>query len=575
MLELNDLSLFNGSGDNEQIILHEISAQFPDGHFTAILGPSVSGNSTLLRLIAGIGEASMGGVNWDDPAHGTDGASAPHAIGFIPQCDFTRDYLSVRESIEDALRLRVTGLDADDRQEQSDKILLEVGLVDVADQQARFLSPAQKARLKLGIELVNSPKVLLCDHIGSGLDPKAEHELLKLLRQISMERKCLTLLVTGNLRHLSLFNTLFVLHEGHLAYHGPGEFLFHYFNVENPEELFPRLSQRKAGEWHSSWAKHRTAYYSAQTDGYQVVKSSEEEPEEALPGDKPEGDEDAPKKQASKKKKRAVAPGGSAFTQMMILLVQRWKALARNRTQLLLQLTFLLGLPCLVVVFGWQGLSKIVNPATSGSAEAAGTGALVSALVMFQAILLTFAGAVNGAAEIAGERAILEKEKFAGLRPVSYIASKALFLLVLAAGQSLWMAFFVRGICHFPGDFLVQALTLFCVNAAMTAICLGISALSSSPERAKLVALFIVAIQLPFSGTILALPAVLSRIARPLDTAYWGWSGVLRTFVGHYELGAGLKLFPVTICLCVLGTQILLGLCLALLGTKRNAWAKP
>ena len=68
------------------------------------------------------------------------------------------------------------------------------------------------------------------------------------------------------------------------------------------------------------------------------------------------------------------------------------------------------------------------------------TGSLVSGLIMFQVILLALMGSNNAAREIAGERLIFEKEKFAGLRPGAYVASKAAFLGVLVLAQSVWMA---------------------------------------------------------------------------------------------------------------------------------------
>ncbi len=575
MLELNELSLINGSGDNEHVVLHEISAQFPEGQFTAILGPSASGNLALLALIAGTVKASMGGLKWNGPDH-----SSLRQISFIPSeperrrsGDLTQDYLTARERINDAINLRLTQLNAEERQEFNDSILLEVGLANAADKQARFLSSEQKCRLKLGVELVSNPRLLLCENIAEDLDPRAETEILQLLRQISTEHKCLTLLVTGNLRHFELFDSLVILQEGHLAYHGSAEFLFHYFNIQNPEGLFPRLAQRKASEWHNSWGKHRDAYYSAQTDGYQVIKSSEEEPEDA---DLDEDSDDKPaKKRRSSGKEPPLRPVAAAdvstLTQLGVLLSRHCKTFFRNRARLLLQLALILGLPCIVVIFGWDGLFKIANPTPS-------SGTLVSGLAMFQAILLAFAGMINGASAIVGERALLENEKFAGLRPLSYIASKAVYLAGLAAVQSLWMVFFVKRICHFPGSLLAQSAILFCVTAAMTAICLGISALCRSTEKARLATLFLVAIQLPLSGTILALPALLSRIVRPLDTAYWGWAGYLQTFGDHYDLGETIYYLPSCRWACtsigVLLVQILLGLGIAWMGAKRNDWKR-
>ena len=93
---------------------------------------------------------------------------------------------------------------------------------------------------------------------------------------------------------------------------------------------------------------------------------------------------------------------------------------------------------------------------------------------MFQVVLLALIGANNAAREIAGERLILEKEKFSGLTPLAYIVSKVAFLSVLVAVQSVWMSLFVHLVVQMPGSLLSQTLLLVLVNAAMTAVSLGI-----------------------------------------------------------------------------------------------------
>jgi len=163
---------------------------------------------------------------------------------------------------------------------------------------------------------------------------------------------------------------------------------------------------------------------------------------------------------------------------------------------------------------------------------------LVSGVSMFQVILLALIGANNGAREIAKERDILFKELSAGLSPLSYLTSKFLFVGVLSALQSLWMTAFVRSVCHFPGDFMPQFMLLFLTTFAMSATCLWFSAISKTPERASLLAIYSVGLQLPLSGAVLALPELMTLITRPIIASYWGWSGYLRTFENfrHFDV---------------------------------------
>src|SRR5207248_9752458 len=110
----------------------------------------------------------------------------------------------------------------------------DVGLTGIADRRVRVLSGGQKRRLALALEMVSSPVLLLCDEVTSGLDPKAEDEIVRLLRKLSQHVGAngsprTVLSVTHSLRHLDLHDSVAVLYEGHLVYHGPPQLLLHYF----------------------------------------------------------------------------------------------------------------------------------------------------------------------------------------------------------------------------------------------------------------------------------------------------------------------------------------------------------
>jgi hypothetical protein len=161
--------------------------------------------------------------------------------------------------------------------------------------------------------------------------------------------------------------------------------------------------------------------------------------------------------------------------------------------------------------------------------ESVSAATLVSGLAMFQVILLALMGANNGAREIAKERDVLGKELRAGLSPWAYVTTKSFLVVGLSLAQAFWMTWFVKIICGFPGDFFSQFAVFFGTTLAMSMTCLAISSASKSPERASLLAIYLVGLQLPLSGAVLALPKVISMLCRPFIAAYWGWSGYLKT----------------------------------------------
>ena len=585
MLELQNISLQVGQEPEEQKLLHEISAEFPQRHFAAILGPSGCGKSTLLKVIAGLAEQTDGSVHWEGRNLAEEEDLEPHEIGYVPQFSIAYDFLTVWENVETALKLRVAGMSNDERQERAEHILKEVGLEEIADRQVRVLSGGQKRRLALALEIVSSPALLLADEVTSGLDPKAEDEIVRLMKKISLDDNRIVLSVTHSLRHIHLYDSVLVLYKGHLAYHGPGEYLYHYFGVDNPEDLFPCLTKRDAADWHRSWQKHK-ASYSLKKD---ASEAREKTPAKESLTDFFKKNADEPATKPGSKPEEYETPG--ALTQFLVLLARRWRIFLRDRGQLILQAALMIGFPILVVIFALDGLPQIqnLNMETNTNVvrqlmeqaefllQSSHVASLVSGLVMFQVVLLTLMGSNNSAREIAGERLIFEKEKFAGLRPSSYVASKACFLFVLVAAQSIWMAVFVNVICRFPGDLVLQIALLMLVNAAMTAVCLGISALMKSPEQASLVSVYLVGFQLPLSGAVLALPKTIAWMTRPFIAAYWSWSGFIETmkdtrFYDVVQSVTQTQLSKIGLCAWVLMSHIFLGLLLAYIGSKQSRW---
>ncbi len=581
MLELEELTLGAGRGPDESRLLSGVSAKIPAQHLCAIIGPSGCGKSTLLKVISGIREQDSGAVHWEGRNLAEEKDFEPHEIGYVPQFSIAYDLLTVVESIDTALRLRVGGLNSTDRAGKGARILQDTGLGDIAERRVGVLSGGQKRRLALALELVSAPVLLLCDEVTSGLDPKAEDEIVHLLHHLSREESRTVLSVTHSLRHLELYDSVMVLHEGHLVYHGPPSLIFHYFGLGNPVDLYPNLARRPAEEWHASWEKHRAAYYASFADDYHPVPRFDDEPVEVSGELKPfEGP-------VVRSTDDFRAPGRLA--QFVTLLGRRFHLLFRDGGQVALQIALLFGFPCLVVIFAWDGLPQIQNFNESSNAvqqlietaeftlRSSRIAGLVSGLVMFQVILLTLMGSNNGAREIAGERAIFEKEKFAGLRPSSYVASKTVFLALLVLAQSFWMAFFVNSVCRFPGDLFSQVTILLLVNAAMTSICLGLSSVMRSAEQASLVCVYFVGFQLPLSGAVLALPEIIGWLTRPFIAGYWGWSGYLQTmrdsrFYDVVQSVAQTSLSPYELCCWVLGIHVACGLLLAYLGTRNSQW---
>ncbi|MCX6965478.1 MAG: ATP-binding cassette domain-containing protein [Verrucomicrobia bacterium] len=565
MLEINDVFLKVPSPEGERELLSNVSARFPLGHFGAIIGPSGCGKTTLLKLVAGIVDGDEEGTVFWKGRNLEKEDFLSTEISYVPQFSIAHEELTVRECVEFAMRLRVRNAEGVDRASAVDQLLSEVRMEEFADQRVQVLSGGQRRRLALAMEMTSQPEILLCDEVTSGLDPRSEDEIVKLLHNLSRRKNRLVLSVTHSLEHLNLYDSVLVLYRGIVAYQGPPAFLAHYFSVDSPNKLYERLELREPADWAASWKKHQEA----------IQKAAE--PAKNAPA------EESPEKPAPP----VELPGASS--QFLALLERRMLIFTRSRAQIFLQLGLILGFPLLVAVFAWNGLPAVMNlsmgldldlarqlsEARDFLIQSSKVGSLVSGIVMFQVILLTLMGANNSGREIAAERRIFEKEKLSGLNTSAYVASKAAFLLGLVLAQSIWMGIFVHHVCGFPGDFVTQLLLLVLVNAAMTSVCLGVSSLMSSAEQASLVSIYLVGFQLPLSGAVLALPALLGDAVRPFISAYWSWSGILQTLKSerYYDIVQTVvqsPLSPLSLCLWVLLAHVAAGLFVTCIGCERR-----
>jgi len=603
VLELKDVC-FAIQKDGEPLnLIDEVSLKVPRGHFMAIVGPSGCGKTTLLKTIAGLNEESGGDLIWDGRNLAQEKDFDPAEIGYVPQFSIAYDQLTVDESIESATRLRVKIKNFKELDNRIDRILEETGLAPLADRPVQVLSGGQKRRLGLAMELVTSPHLLLCDEVTSGLDPRSERDIVSLLHQLSRTDGRTVISVTHSLAHLELYDSILVLHEGRVAYHGPPEGLTHYFSVDDMEEVYPQLAKQRSEKWQQSWLKHRDAYYKKLNNRRDdLIKKGElSVPAEVIAKDNESEQtntesallEDPDASQQIMREVAELVRTPSVVSQFSTLLSRRWKIFFRDKGQVFLQLAILVCFPVLVALFSERGNENVkkfsgIDEGTIHRIEEGievnqsylSVGSAVSGIVMFQVVLLSLMGSNNSAREVAGERMIYEKEKFGGIRPSAYLGSKVVFLGSLILIQSLWMAIFVQQFWKFPdgseSGFLDHTVFLVLVNGAMTFICLGISSLMKTAEQSSLLSIYLVGFQLPLSGAVLALPETIEPLSRPFISAYWAWSGSIDsmnpTYRNAIDAVTETSFQPATSCQYLLIIHIAVGLIASYIGLKRHHW---
>lgn len=535
-------------------LLRAADADFGPGKLHALIGPSGCGKTTLLKGLLGIlpsrGEILLRGA----PVAERD--TLLREVAFAPQFSIAHGKLTAAEALAAALRLYRKNHDGAVLAARLPALLGLVGLAERADTLVEKLSGGQLRRLGLALELATEPACLLCDEVTSGLDPRGEDQILAVLRRLVAEQGRTVLCVIHNLAKLEQFDVVTVVYEGTVVFQGSLPELLAHFQIDDALTLYDRLAEHSAEEW------------LARRPGETAAPG----PALAYPASHP-------------------VPHPGLFSQIATLLARRWRLFTRDRGTLALTAAITFGFPCLVVIFALGGLKQMrgieLQP-TGGVIEslqaraefhrdAADTATLVSGLILFQVILLCLMGSNNGAREVAGERVLFEKERMAGLRPAAYASAKILWVALLGAAQGVWMTVFVKLLCAFPGAWLPQLAVLAAVGASMSVVCLGISALLTSPERSSLLSIYLVGFQLPLSGVVLALPEALVWTVRPFIATYWGWSGYLTAMRDSRFYDAVALVDPgwlagAPTALAVLGAHAMVGAGLVYHGVRGQRW---
>jgi phosphonate transport system ATP-binding protein len=217
-------------------VLRDITLDFAPRGVTAIIGPSGTGKSTLIRCINRLVEPSGGAVVLDGqdlvPLRGRALRLARRRIGMVFQEYNLVERLSVMENLL-AGRLGYVPLWRAwlRRYPQADidrafALLDAVGLPDHATRRADALSGGQRQRVGIARALMQRPALLLADEPTSSLDPRTAVEVMELLTRLTAEEDVPVIVNIHNVELAKRFcGRVIGMHQGEVVFDGPPEAL--------------------------------------------------------------------------------------------------------------------------------------------------------------------------------------------------------------------------------------------------------------------------------------------------------------------------------------------------------------
>lgn len=192
LIQLKDITKYYHNGKVRNLVLDRFSYDFRDNCFTVLAGPSGSGKSSLLNILATL----------DYPNEGTylfEGAAVDFTrkrqltemrkqnFGFVFQSFNLIPVLSALENVE--LPLTLFPDSAGQRKEMAEKALLLVGLKDKLKSRPDEMSGGEQQRVAIARAIARSPKIVFADEPTANLDKRNAIHIIDLMQHLNADER--------------------------------------------------------------------------------------------------------------------------------------------------------------------------------------------------------------------------------------------------------------------------------------------------------------------------------------------------------------------------------------------------
>ncbi len=196
MIRVEKLNKYYINGEMKLHALKDVNFHIKAGEFTAIMGSSGSGKSTMMNILGCLDRNSQGKYILD----GIDVSLAKESelcrirnakIGFVFQAFNLLPKLTAQENVE--LPLIYAGVPKAEREKRAAEVLKKVGLSERMHHKPNELSGGQRQRVAIARAIVNNPAIILADEPTGNLDSISEEEIMKLFQELNRQGKTIVI----------------------------------------------------------------------------------------------------------------------------------------------------------------------------------------------------------------------------------------------------------------------------------------------------------------------------------------------------------------------------------------------
>lgn len=249
MIDIKLTNVFKSYGTKE--ILHDITAEFPKGKVTVILGASGAGKTTLARLIAGLEKVNAGEIHFNSDlvsSHKLHLEPRKRQVAYLFQDLALLPHMKVQQNLETVLKARK--INSAERRDIIAKHLAEFSLSGKETRSIGELSGGEKQRVAIVRALLQEPQILILDEPFSALDTELKQEISEVISQTIENYQLTTLIITHNHEEAFQFaDNLLIVDKGRILEAGkPAEI---YFSPTSEESA--KIFRHTSKKWKNGW----------------------------------------------------------------------------------------------------------------------------------------------------------------------------------------------------------------------------------------------------------------------------------------------------------------------------------
>lgn len=219
-LKLNDIVLTYPDGDRTLTALDHVSMAVAPGEFTAVVGPSGSGKSSLLAVAATLitpasGSVSIAGHDVSQAGQAKRTTVRRDHIGIVFQQPNLLPSLTALDQL--LVMAHLAGESPRAAGARARELLRAVDLTGKEHKRPHQLSGGERQRVNIARALMNAPEVLLVDEPTSALDHHRGEQIVSLLAELTRRSELATVMVTHDLANLAKVDTVLTMTDGRLS----------------------------------------------------------------------------------------------------------------------------------------------------------------------------------------------------------------------------------------------------------------------------------------------------------------------------------------------------------------------